>query len=65
MKQPGEMGLLVIRSQSEPWEMLAPEAERRNYSGESSPTVSAEVQTLCLGVTLPLQPHIIKAQKTL
>lgn len=38
MKQPGEMGLLMIRSQSEPWEMLISEAKRGNYRGESSPT---------------------------
>lgn len=45
--------------------MLVPEAGRGNYSGESSPIVLTGVQTLCLGVTLTLQPHSIKTQKTL
>lgn len=40
MKQPGEMGLLMVRSQSEPWEMLTPEAKKGNYSRESGPTAT-------------------------
>lgn len=64
MKQPGEMGLLMVRSQSEPWEMLTPEAKKGHYSGESGPTTT-EGATSCLGGTLLPRPHSIKTQKTL